>query len=725
MGMLVSACSFFLVAWLFRLHGAGVRQSLLRAAVSWGVFVVVITEALSFFHALTYVGLLSSWIATALMLVAWVLQRIRLQGHARLHDGEFARVPVPPVPPPAESQPSEPPVGAPAALIPFESKKSQETAKLRLPGIDRGLIVAIIAIAAVTGIAGVASAPANADSMNYHLPRVMHWIYNRSVAHYPAGFLPQLYHAPWAEFAILHFQLLSGGDRFAFAVQWLAMVGSLLAVSLIARRLGAGRRGQILAAVFAATLPAGIVQAESTQNNYIPAFWILCFIAAILDLRNDRGSRPLKHAMLAGCALGLAMLTKGTAYLFVLPFVAWFAIVAIRTKRPIAVLSIAGVLALSLNLPHWLRNYRLFGTPLIPAAEASWYRVEGFSLNLWASNIFSHVTLQLCPPGNRAARTFYTGYTWMCHHLGLDPGDPRIMVRPHSFAVFPFDMHEDCASNPVHLLLIAMTAGILLHARRFRNLRRDTAIPAVLEAPCGEPSEMQSASPASHLSHGRDARVTTASRCAIRPGVFLALVAIAFLAFCAGIKWTRFNGRLELTLFVLAAAPVGAALERLKPRLLATSVAVGLLVLSVPILLLNPTHPLIRRDSIFKHSREQQYFAMHGPLGRSSIQAADLIARRAPHGPVGLAAREKWEYTWWVLLESRAGELREIVPLPAAVVPQGWTPRDPGKMSAIIVMDGELLPQLTSGPCAGWNRADFERCTVLWPVRERGPRSGS
>lgn len=106
----------------------------------------------------------------------------------------------------------------------------------------------------------IVSPPNNWDSMTYHMSRVAHWIQNHSVAHYPTYNLPQLFHPPFNSFTIMHLQILSGRDTFANLVQWWAMIGSIIGTSLIAKQLGAKERGQILAAVFCATLPLGILK---------------------------------------------------------------------------------------------------------------------------------------------------------------------------------------------------------------------------------------------------------------------------------------------------------------------------------------------------------------------------------------------------------------------------------------------------------------------------------
>jgi 3-methyladenine DNA glycosylase AlkC len=60
--------------------------------------------------------------------------------------------------------------------------------------------------------------------MVYHMTRVQHWIQNRSVAHYPTHVLKELHRNPWAEYALLHFQVLSQGDRLANLLQWSSMM---------------------------------------------------------------------------------------------------------------------------------------------------------------------------------------------------------------------------------------------------------------------------------------------------------------------------------------------------------------------------------------------------------------------------------------------------------------------------------------------------------------------
>ena len=75
----------------------------------------------------------------------------------------------------------------------------------------------------------------NWDSMTYHMARVSSWIQQGSIDFFPTAHLQQLHQPPLSEWKILHFQILSGGDRFANTVQWLALVGCGIVASLITR----------------------------------------------------------------------------------------------------------------------------------------------------------------------------------------------------------------------------------------------------------------------------------------------------------------------------------------------------------------------------------------------------------------------------------------------------------------------------------------------------------
>jgi hypothetical protein len=231
----------------------------------------------------------------------------------------------------------------------------------------RLIVAAISSILACTFVIAIVSPPNNWDSMIYHMSRVMHWLQQEGVDHFPTNILPQIELNPWAEFAILQFQALSGGDYLANLVQWFSMAGCIIGVSLIASLFAATARGQLLSGLIAATIPMGILQSSSTQNDLVVSFWLVCFIVfGIMSARE----RSLAWIVLMSLSLGLAVLTKGTAYIFSAPFF-WFfsgceASMAARGEIPSSGSSVNwGIIAQLSPVPQPapLRNHALFQQP--------------------------------------------------------------------------------------------------------------------------------------------------------------------------------------------------------------------------------------------------------------------------------------------------------------------------------------------------------------------------
>ena len=178
---------------------------------------------------------------------------------------------------------------------------------------------AVVVILATILLIAVVAPPNNWESMAYRMMRVVMWMQQGSVAHFPTLVLPQLYQAPLSEWNILHFQILSGGDRFANTGHWFALTGCGVLASLIAKELKQSFPTQILASVIAVTLPMGLVQGSSSQGNLVLAFWLLAFVVFTLQYFKNPSSVRL---VCCGVALGFTLLSKGTAYAVVPPVAA-------------------------------------------------------------------------------------------------------------------------------------------------------------------------------------------------------------------------------------------------------------------------------------------------------------------------------------------------------------------------------------------------------------------
>ena len=227
----------------------------------------------------------------------------------------------------------------------------------------------IVVILATILLIAVVAPPNSWESMEYRMMRVVMWIQQGSVAHYPTSELDQLQRMPLPAWNILHFQILSGGDRFANTVDWFALAGCGILVSLIARELKQPFPVQALATVIAVTLPMGVLQGSSTQDNLIATFWLLA--STVFTLQYFK--KPLGvHLVCCGLALGFALLSKGTMYAIAPPVTTtlWlYGIVSTKGRRRRAKLigTRVGVVlvALLVNGGHFTHNWDLFGHPLM------------------------------------------------------------------------------------------------------------------------------------------------------------------------------------------------------------------------------------------------------------------------------------------------------------------------------------------------------------------------
>jgi hypothetical protein len=576
--------SLALLTVILARHGGDWRRAALEAAVVWGAFLALATEGLSLLGLLTRGWLAGLWAAGALALGAWLL---------RMRHGVA---------------PAERPLPHPEALPHPEE---------RLPTEPRLLLTGVAALLALVAFTALVAPPNNWDSMNYHLPRVVQWIQRHSVRHFPTNYLPQLEHPPLAEFVILHLQLLYGGDRFANLVQWLALAGSATGVSLVARQLGAAPRGQVIATVVAVTLPMAILQGSSTQNDLAVSFWLVAF--AFFALRAMAAERPgVGDAAWVGASLGLALLTKGTAYLFAAPFCVWVAAALVRKLRWSVWrpgLVITGLMLL-LNGGHYLRNTALFGRPISDGGEAGNHlRTPVAIASIVVKNLSVHLGTPFVP-----VNALIDGAIRALHQrLGLDVNDPRTTCWGE-YRFRALNTHEDSAGNPLHLLLVLAAAPALAWRRKLRGWV---------------------------AGHG------------------LAVGAAAFL-FCLMLKYQPLNSRLHTPLFLLMAPVVAHALQSTGASV-SRAVAATLLLAAAPWVLFNGTRPIVsittarsgHRASILEVDRFEQYFA--NPQARHLVepyrQAAEMLGRDG--GDLGLLLPPgAFEYPLWVLLKPEGAARR-------------------------------------------------------------------
>lgn len=562
----------------FRRAGWGVRRSALAGAVVWAVLLVGITELLSLFGALDRAHLALAWAAAGGVLTWPWLRRTTTDKIAS-------------------------PKG-PAIQIKPPSWES------------RFLLAGVGLILTGTLVTAIVAAPNNWDSLTYHLPRIEHWIQNESIAHYPTHNLRQLFFTPLAEWIVLHFQLLAGGDRLANSIQWLCFVGVVIGVSLLAQQLGAGRGGQILAAVFVATIPMTILQATSTQNDLVAAFWLVCSLVFLLPMR--RGFN-LPGFFLCAAACGLLALTKTTGALSLLPFIGWAGVRAMRETPQKKLRLLAWVLAFVafsavLNSGHWLRNLNLFDHPLGPAGQRVQYVNASPSAKVLISNTMRNVAVFTQTPWSTVNDRIYGAFVALHRALRIDPNLPETAFRDLPFKPGNRWREENNAGAPWHVVLIVVSLFLLIQ----QTIR-------------GQPG--------------------------LLPPYATALI-LAFLLYSLVIRWQPTQVRLLLPQLILWAPLVGTLFAGRRTRLLATGLFLALELAAMPAVLANELRPLVGKDNIFETHRFDQLF--NGlPHARDHYrgQVEQLIERRCWR--IGLRTRDgSFEYPLWAMMRSEAPHLR-------------------------------------------------------------------
>ncbi len=451
-------------------------------------------------------------------------------------------------------------------------------------------LVGCIGIAAVTALLAFVSPPNSSDAMAYHMPRVIYWAEQASIRFFPTHYLNQIMLQPFAEYVSLHLYLLSGGDHLVNLIQSFASVVSVVAVSQAAAFFGANSRGQAIAALFCATIPSGVLASSGAKNDYVLAMWIV--IAVCFAFRFASTSR-LTDALFLGAACGLALLTKGTAYVF-LPWLICAVFIARWRPSSLRALAGAGVAVIGaavINAPHFVRNHELSGSILgFDSAHADGlfrWRNETLGWKETLSNVVRNSSDQLGARSERWNLGVYNAALSIHRKFGIDPNDAATTWRWAAFEPPRNANHEANAPNRWHLVAILAIAALLAW-RAF---------------------------------HGRD----------LERAIYAAALFFGFVLFCGYLKWQPYMSRLLLPLFV-AASPLASVVGEMRPpkAALVLQVLLCFVLLDAARLPLtqNWVRPLVGPASVLKTPRSDQYFAdMSAWQNKDSfVRSADLIA---------------------------------------------------------------------------------------------------
>ena len=608
------------------------RTAFVGAGVLWGALVVLFAEGLSPFGFIQRGSLGMVW-AVALLAVVWV--------------------------------------GRPGGRLVNGWRK---LISMQLPAsrMDRSLLVGTAAIAATLLLVAWISPPNNVDSFIYHMTRVVHWAQDGSLRHYPAIHDLQLVRPHWTGLAILNLRVLWGSDHPANLIQWFSMIGSVVAATGVARLLGAGLRGQLLAAAGVVSIPMGVLQASSTQNDYSTGFWAISL--AYLVLLSKRQPVTRGESILVALAAGLGFLTKGTFFAYGPPLVLWYLLPGRRfhgLRRSLSAGVTVGLATAVLSLGLWARNIATYGGPYGPSDSIRvalgilhWFvpreppatstpvptlpagvpstdpsPTPERSAGLFGTTPYAAMTLSGDLPDElaRALKLIVSMLGWNMVTpssavngmlQGLMARLPSVFDEGYLLALKSAAWnHEDSAGNPVHLMLVPVTLLILLVRRR--KLTSSLAFP-------------------------------------FAAAVLFGYAMLPIVATAGSGNW---GIRYQLPFFVLWSAVLGSGATALgRPRISGIA-GVFLLLSAIPYVLLNNTRPVVGLPpwptairSILVASPEEVLFATNRGL-RDDYEAVTEAISRSDCRRVGLRIESNvFEYPfWWLLAAPQSGRRIEVI----------------------------------------------------------------
>jgi hypothetical protein len=547
--LVLPVTAFVLFCGILRQENVDWRRAILGAAVFCGTSVVVITEVLSGGQILTRTAVAIFWLAIC------VAEFFFLKFRA-----------------PSTSQ-------------------IEHSAELSADALDvatKWLLAGAGVLTLLIGITAVVAPPSMWDAMDYHLPRLVMWMSNHSVGFYPTPDYVQLIWGPWSEYAMMHSYLLWGSDRFVNMIQFFSMSECLIGVSLIAKFLGGSPRSQALATVVCVAIPEGVLEASGPMNTYALAFWMTSTVAFLLSWNEHPGWFNL---VCAGLSAGLAVLTKGTAYVF-LPFLVlacWWMGAASARIRLLKRAALLLLLVLAVNTPQYLRCYELtgspFGLPLPDGGGRVQVTVDRISFKGTLSNVLRNVSFHFGTPSERINFRIEQAFRRSLQGIGADPDDPNMIWRSRGpFRINRFSLSEISAGNALHFFLLMIAISLAIWKHGGGTARKD---------------------------------------------LWYALgIVAAFFLFSALVLWQLWSSRQELPLFVLGAALTGYILEQRFPRKVATTIGFLLLVSALPFALTNHHRSLVRwshGDDVYQPRSVLYFTDTHETLAPTYIAVADAV----------------------------------------------------------------------------------------------------
>lgn len=455
-------------------------------------------------------------------------------------------------------------------------------------------------------IQGLLYPPNNWDSLTYHMSRIMYWLSNESVSFFPTHILRHLYQPPFAEYFILHLNLLNGNDYLSNSVQLFFLIHVLFAIYAILGLFKTPRLFKLLALLLVLTIPSVELQSTTTKNDIVCAFFI---ITAIYFSLKTIKKVSLKNYFFFGLTIGLAILTKGTAYIFLAPLLLCFGIAAVyklfvvKDLRIIKYNLLAIITVLLLNGTHYSRNYAVSHSIMnVDELEAKAYSNDVMDCGFLFSNLIKNAGLHMGFP----VRDPYDQLIRLVHKkMDISIDDKRLNYFATPYEGARNTTHEDYVPNTIHFFLSVVSFFILVIGS-IKNPKKDKS--ALL---------------------------------------IVCIIGAQILLFAGYLKWQPWHTRLHIPIFILSVISIVLAIQLSSWYRKLVLLCTPLLMLGFLFLILfNNLRPIITagctKDIQVDDTRFKKYFSNQPQLYKEYSAVLNDIYTVNP-AKIGLSLND-WEY---------------------------------------------------------------------------------
>lgn len=354
--------------------------------------------------------------------------------------------------------------------------------KIRFMGTFSWWIAGEIIFSLSMLVIALCTKPYNWDSMTYHLPRIVHWLQNGSVAHYATHIERQVASPVLSEFTNTHvYSLINQQDSILNLLQTTSFLTNGILIYGITRRLSCSSKYCRLAMILFYTTPIAFGEALTTQVDQYATLWLLCFTYLFIDYVNKDHvfalcrETALKIVSLSLC-IALGYLTKPSIGIAMMILALWLLIMIIVRKDKFGVVAVYFFLALSVIVvviaPEIIRNIETFGAISSPVAGKR-QLIGSLHLKHIVVNFFKNFTFNLPAIWIYDSKDFiYRFVVAIAAFLEIDINNPAIAEDGTAFLVHNVqDYGHDTAVNPILGWLFIVVIFLFLFGKKKGWLR--------------------------------------------------------------------------------------------------------------------------------------------------------------------------------------------------------------------------------------------------------------